>query len=851
MSDQIQPTSTAETVVAQANLAPIVPDALDAGDGAGVAQPSPGTGAATPAPTPEAGAAATGTLGGGAAAPSGDEGDTADGDAEPRRLIDEGLLEGEAFGATTATATPAPLVLPTAAMPLPEPGERVVVDVPGGAEVRLEDQAFDPTLATYAVDGDDLVVTLVDGGIVVLNGFFVGGDNALSVLEGPLVASPALLQQAESAPVLAEGQAVQPAAEGPQQDDGGGAGFRAYDPGSIGAGLVPLGPLGPTSLAYATPSFEGVRPFGAEDDDDGAPGGGEGPGDGGGPVGGIAPTIALASRIDGEIVDQGGPPFAFPDRPDLPIRGEGQPVPEAQINGVDQANLTLDAPREVEVTLLSESSRSVDSLLVYDVGDDGALTNVRTVFAGMNTPDQVHFEPGQSTPGTSASLGVVGAGTQLGFVLVNDAGRDYGDLFASGRFELRSGEGAGVAKNTDEAPPRLIHLAPDGTETVVDERLYFTADDSQDTDNNNALHPDGLGHLVSGVEGNSLVIGFEDGEGPANRLGTGYDRDFNDAVIAVTYGEPADGGDRIVRLDMDLAAQIADPDSTTMREGVVLLAEGEAGDRLRLPDGVLDGTNITAERVGTDRIEFTGADSIANYEKVMGAVNLVLDPNDPQAGARTIEANVTDDGGLESNNARTTIAITAPDGDGMSGGDGGGTPGDGNGDGGPVGGVDDCVPLTLIGGNGADGFVGSSPCDDTLVGNGGDDYLRGRSGDDVLRGGPGDDYLSGGPGNDRLDGGPGADRLHPGEGADTVKAGAGDRVYGFDPAAGDRLELGDIFQGGGLRFERFAAGDDGAANDAKITAKGGAEIVFVGSPNVVSPASLGLEPPQHSDGATS
>ncbi len=736
MTDQTPPAATDETVVAQAG--PV----LDGSEGLGSA---------------------------------------ADGDAGPRRLIDEGLLENGGFGATTGGApatlppspgfSPDPLVLPTAAMPLPEPGTRVVVDVPVGAEVRLEDQAFDPTLATYAVDGNDLVVTLVDGGIVVLNGFFAGEDTALSVLEGPLVAAPALLQQADTTPQLAQGQAAEPAAEGPQ-DDGGGAGFRAYDPGSIGVGLDPSGPLGATSLARATPNFEGVRPFGARDDGND----GDGGGGGGEPVGGVAPTIALANRIDGEIIDQEGPPFAFPERPGLPIRGEGQLVPEAQINGVDQANLTLDAPREVEVTLQSETSRSVDSLLVYDIGDDGAMTNVRTVFAGMNTPGQVHFGPGQTTPGTTASLGVVGAGTQLGFVLVNDGERDYGDLFGAGRFELRSGEGPGVARNTDEAPPRLVHVAPDGTETVLDERLYFTADDSQDTDNNNALHPDGLGHLVSGVEGSSLVIGFEDGEGPANRLGTGYDRDFNDAVIAVDYGEPeGSGGDRIVRLDMDLAAQIADPDSTTMTGGVVLLAEGEAGDRLRLPDGVLDGTNITVEPVGAERIAFSGADSIANYEKAMSAVNLVLDPNDPGAGTRTIEANVTDDSGLESNTARTTIAIAPP-------GDDNTPPGDG----GPVVAADDFVPLTLDGG-----------------------------GDDPRGGGA--------PRGD--DGG----------------------------AGGDRLALNNVFQGGGeLHFEPAAANNDGAANDAGPAAKaGGPEIVFADAPNLVSPAALGLEPPQHSDGATS
>ncbi|MCB1885751.1 MAG: hypothetical protein KDG89_17475 [Geminicoccaceae bacterium] len=889
-------------------------DATAATDG----QPSPGSGSATlaspgsgaPSASPILGATSGASAGG--APPAGDEGDRSDGDAEPRRLIDDGILGGGSGAAAAAAGDGAITIPPDYA--LPAAGQRLVVEVPPGAEVRLEDAGFDPDRATYAVDGNDLVVTLADGGIVVLADFFAHADGAggpgtttLSVLDGPEVGAAALLQQAEAAPQLAQQTVIEPAAgNGPAgpQSDGGGASFRAYDPGDIGAGLAPLGPLGPTSLTYSA-EFRQALPF-------------DGDGDGGTgqpvspppisppppasppppisppppvsppvpPAGEAeAPTIRLTNRVEGTITDAPGAPFAPHTTPTLPIRGEGQAVPDDRINGVDQQNLTLDAGREVTVTLESESSRSVDTLLAYKIDDAGRMVDVRTVFAGMNTPGQVHFEEGQSVPGTTASLGVLDAGTKLGFLLVNDGGRDYGGLVNDGRLELRSGDGGGAARITDGNPPVLVHVAADGTETVIDERLYFTADGSTDTPNANALNPDGLGHAVSGWDAaaGALVVGFEDG-GEALRhdpYGVGRDNDFNDAVFRVGFGEDqSGGGGQVVDLDVDLGARITDPDSATMTAGFVRLDGGVGADRLDLPEGALAGTDIAAAADGAGRIVFTGTDSIANYEKAMSAVNLILDPANPEPGDRVVHAQVTDDTGLKSNVAATTVAITEVPGDDVGGGgdgtpivpgdgDGGGTPGHdggGHGGGGPVAGGDDCgVPL--IGTAGADSLVGHTACGDTMVGNAGDDYLRGRSGDDVLEGGAGHDFLSGGPGNDLLVGGAGDDVLHPGEGADTVRLGGGnDRVHGFDPKAGDRLDLSALFDdaGGGGDIGRFFSLErsDGEARlafnpvgDADGPGGGAGRVVatFVDSPHVTNLAALGLDAhhPAGSDGATS
>ena len=93
----------------------------------------------------------------------------------------------------------------------------------------------------------------------------------------------------------------------------------------------------------------------------------------------------------------------------------------------------------------------------------------------------------------------------------------------------------------------------------------------------------------------------------------------------------------------------------------------------------------------------------------------------------------------------------------------------------------------IAGGGGADQLFGNFG-DDTLVGGAGDDQLRGESGEDSLSGGVGNDRELGGPGNDMLAGGPGDDRLNGGGGSDQVYGGTGnDAITG---GRSDRIEPG-------------------------------------------------------------
>lgn len=98
----------------------------------------------------------------------------------------------------------------------------------------------------------------------------------------------------------------------------------------------------------------------------------------------------------------------------------------------------------------------------------------------------------------------------------------------------------------------------------------------------------------------------------------------------------------------------------------------------------------------------------------------------------------------------------------------------------------------LQGGRGDDtGFGGNG--EDRLFGGAGADLLRGGNGGDVLAGGAGDDGLFGGRGDDTLAGGDGADAMRGGQGADLFELRFGeldgDRILGFRPGEGDRLQL--------------------------------------------------------------
>ncbi|MEQ9123456.1 MAG: hypothetical protein RIM80_12920, partial [Alphaproteobacteria bacterium] len=59
--------------------------------------------------------------------------------------------------------------------PTPGPGERVTAETPPGAVVRIDPAAVDIASVDIAVEGEDLVLRLPDGGAIVLAGFLRPG----------------------------------------------------------------------------------------------------------------------------------------------------------------------------------------------------------------------------------------------------------------------------------------------------------------------------------------------------------------------------------------------------------------------------------------------------------------------------------------------------------------------------------------------------------------------------------------------------------------------------------------------------------------------------------------------------
>jgi Ca2+-binding RTX toxin-like protein len=106
------------------------------------------------------------------------------------------------------------------------------------------------------------------------------------------------------------------------------------------------------------------------------------------------------------------------------------------------------------------------------------------------------------------------------------------------------------------------------------------------------------------------------------------------------------------------------------------------------------------------------------------------------------------------------------------------------------------VPVTIVGGGGADTLAGGTGSD-SMIGGPGDDVLIGLGGNDTLVGGKGDDTLRSGAGNDSDVGGAGNDRLIGSIGDDTLLGGAGnDLLTPGKHKLGDGNDGADFVSGG-------------------------------------------------------
>lgn len=705
------------------------------------------------------------------------------------------------------------LGVPTEIAPPASAGGRSAVPVRPNQAILLEDEAFDPQEAIYVPEGDDLVITLADGRVVVLVDFFAYPDAppTLAVLGGPAVAADTLLARA----IEAQQVPIEPAAATAPEPTvvlSEGGQYRPYDPGAIGPGLDPLGPLGPTDIGFRVPEFiEGGGPL----DTLGEPV----------PPGPLGPEIAVeANQARLAEISFG---FPFKAGGPIPTLKEGHPLGKDALPnvGVDRGNVTLDADREVTIIFQDEIAASKNSLGAYVVDSDGFIRDARLVFEHVEHADRLELPSGDTaprpgggplSPGDSVSLGVVPAGFLVGVFLVADGFGELKGLPQGGHLEFRNDKGGTFNINTDAGAPKLVYVVGD-KEFAIHSNVFHSIDSTPGDIVHNPMNAGGFQQVISGfndfgylpafpdlgILNGELVIAFEDLK-PGQKH---YDADFNDAIVRIAYSAvPVTVLEEVPvarELSIDSAGVLLAAASVS-----IAAADLRPGDFLRLDpdqftvdvDGNIVGTGLTLVDDGSGgSLIVEGLADSATYEAVLRAVLFGNDSDDLSGidGARQIAFQLTDENGASSGIVEVGFTVVPP----------------------------------LVGTAGDD-VLDNRGNDDgpALAGRGGDDELYGHDAGDILDGGDGFDLIVGGDGDDILIGGPGSDLLYGGPGADIFAfltlADRTDVILDFNADEGDSLNLEVLFGGSFdasnaddfIRFQRFDldVDGDGTPNDIVV-----------------------------------
>ncbi|MBL6929789.1 MAG: DUF4114 domain-containing protein [Rhodospirillales bacterium] len=158
----------------------------------------------------------------------------------------------------------------------------------------------------------------------------------------------------------------------------------------------------------------------------------------------------------------------------------------------------------VTITFQGESAGYDNSLGWFKLDEDGNPTDPQMIWS--NTDE------GELSEGTSVTLEGLAPGEQFGFFIVKDGADEYpwleGQQDSSNTMQF--GEDGGI---------EFVNNGGNVTHSMDADDLFFT---------NESMNPDGINHALSGIEGEELMIGFED-------LTGGGDNDFNDVTFSVKY----------------------------------------------------------------------------------------------------------------------------------------------------------------------------------------------------------------------------------------------------------------------------------------------------------------------------
>ncbi len=186
-------------------------------------------------------------------------------------------------------------------------------------------------------------------------------------------------------------------------------------------------------------------------------------------------------------------------------------TPEWSVGGapVDPDNLTMPLQADsVTVTFEGEEASYHNVMGWYKLDANGDPTDPRIIWRDASEPGS----GGDLAEGTTATLDGLAPGQKFGFFIIQDGASTYDWL--DGQLEsnntLKFGADGGL---------EFVNAGGNTVKSIAADDLFFT---------DPSLNPDGLNHALSGVQGEELMIGFED-------LTGGGDRDFDDVTFSVKY----------------------------------------------------------------------------------------------------------------------------------------------------------------------------------------------------------------------------------------------------------------------------------------------------------------------------
>ena len=641
---------------------------------------------------------------------------------------------------------------PEIQVPDPAPGQRFQIQAAPGQQIQLQSRDF--VDATFLVVDGGLLIVTPDGNMAYVADFVANaqGDDplTLSVYEGPAVPADQLLGSLQPIAFTNVGQLVPPAA-GPEH--GGGAAFSPYDPGDIGTGPDPLGPLLPTALGLGVPpvQFEsGINGAGVDNQ---------------------PPTLTLGP---GQVVPVGEVTVTpeFTSGRQFPQLAERQALDGSRINGIDQGNFTLGPSADARIVFIDEVAQFKNTLGVYliDADADRTIRSPKIVFPEIEQADRDSNQPGVR-PGDGPlkrgdfvllsqlyDPGELQEGLEFGLFLIADGATLNREDLLNGELEFLSD---GQPATLNDPAPQLFSTV-NGDTFEIQGNIYHSANPTPDSDLANPLNDGGRVQTVSGLEPDvsGLTASFEDF---IVRSGSSDD-DVNDTKIQVDLLPTQQFNFAFVpSVAPELA--ISDTDSGNLGGATVEIVSGQSGvDTLVITES-LAGTGITALEDGSaGRVVLDGIAPIETYETVLRSIVLQAGGS---LGERLVSVQIVDEEGAASDPAQ--ISFDFSDASLLIGTD--------NAD----------SPLQRIPSDGTD-LISGRGGNDTLLGGAGNDLLDGGAGNDILEGGPGSDLLFGGPGNDTMTGGDDADRFFFLSLPDR-----GDDILDFNADEGDVLNLSALF----------------------------------------------------------